>query len=63
MVTTFLISLLCAVVAAIVSGIVVGLAIGKEAIGAELAGGMGGLYGFLGGGAAALIGLTVLSFI
>lgn len=63
MASIFLIALLAGMATALVAGAVSGTIIGKEALGLEMASSMGGLYGFLGGTAASLVGLIVLTVI
>lgn len=63
MTTAFITALIAGAIAALIAGMISGTIIGKDAIGAEMAAGMGGLYGLLGGTGAALIGLIVLTLI
>ena len=63
MASIFLIALLGGIVTALVAGMISGIIIVKEALGLEMASGMGGLYGLLGGTAASLVGLLVLTVI
>lgn len=60
---TMLIALGLGTLAALLGGAASGIVIGGEALGKEMAGAMGGLYGLLSGGAAVLLGLVVLSFV
>ncbi len=48
-------------IAAIAAGALSGMRIGTEALGAQLAGYLGGLYGMIAGGAAAVIGLVIVA--
>ena len=57
---TFILALVLGVAAALGAGAVSGMRIGKDALGAELAAYMGGLYGLLSGVAAVIVGLIVL---
>ena len=57
---SFTLALVLGIAASIGAGALSGLRIGKEAIGAELAAYMGGLYGILAGTGAVVIGLIVL---
>ena len=59
-VTLFLISLLAGLLGALAFGAWSGMRIGKEALGAELAAFMGGLYGVLSGALAVIVGLIIL---
>lgn len=52
--------LLTGLVVAIFFGMISGLMIGGKAIGNEVAGGLGGIYGFIGGGGALILGLVIL---
>jgi len=61
--TPFLLALVAGAVAALIAGSVSGIIIGGEAIGREVAGAMGAIYGVLSGGAEALIGLIILNII
>lgn len=63
MTTAFFTALIAGAVAALIAGMISGIIIGKDAIGTEMAAGMGGLYGLLGGTGSALIGLIVLNLI
>ncbi len=63
MIPALLIALGAGILAALIGGMTSGLAIGREALGAEIAAGMGGLYGILSGAAAVFIGLLVLLLI
>ena len=58
-----LIALGLGALAALVGGISSGIVIGGEALGKEMAGAMGGLYGLLSGGVAVILGLLILTFI
>ena len=58
--TLFLGSLLTGLLGAMVFGALSGLRIGKEALGAELAAFMGGLYGVVSGALAVIAGLIIL---
>lgn len=61
--TTMLIALGLGAAAALAGGIASGIVIGGEALGKEVAGAMGGLYGLLSGGAATILGLIILQII
>ncbi|WP_422342824.1 hypothetical protein [Parasphingorhabdus sp.] len=63
MASIFLMALLAGIFTALVAGMISGIIIGKEALGLEMASSMGGLYGVLGGTAASLVGLLVLTVI
>lgn len=56
-------ALIAGLAAAVVGGVASGLRIGKEALGAELAAAMGGLYGIISGGAAVVATVIVLSLV
>lgn len=60
---TFILALVLGIAAALGAGAVSGMRIGKDALGAELAAYMGGLYGLLSGMAAVVVGLTILLLI
>jgi hypothetical protein len=59
----FILSLILGVAAAVAAGSVSGIRVGAEALGRELATGIGGLYGLLAGVPAVVIGLIVLALI
>ena len=60
-VTLFLASLLAGLLGAMVFGALSGLHIGREALGAELAAFMGGIYGVVSGALAVVVGLIILT--
>ena len=59
----FVLSLILGVAAAVAAGSLSGIRIGAEALGRELAMGIGGLYGLLAGVPAVIVGLIVLALI
>ncbi len=58
-----ILALIAGFAAAIGAGMLSGLRLGKEALGAELAAYMGGLYGIISGSVAVVATALVLSFI
>ena len=58
---SFILTLLLGIISALVAGAFSGIRIGKEALGAELAADMGGLYGFFSGAVAVFIGSILLA--
>ena len=61
--TTLILGLIIGFLAALGAGALSGLRIGKDALGAELAAYMGGLYGILAGSLAVVITSIILLFI
>jgi ABC-type phosphate transport system permease subunit len=59
----FILSLILGGAAAAAAGSVSGVRVGAEALGRELAAGIGGLYGLLAGIPAVVLGLIVLALI
>ena len=57
----FVLSLLLGLIVAAAAGALSGMRIGADALGAQLAAYMGGLYGLLSGTAAVLVGLVLLA--
>jgi len=55
--------LIAGVAAALIAGALSGLRIGKDALGAELAAYMGGLYGFLSGSVAVVVTTIILMIV
>jgi len=60
MIVTLILGLIAGLLASIVGGALSGLRIGKDAMGAELAVYMGGLYGILTGSLAVVVTLIIL---
>lgn len=60
---TFVFALVLGVAASLGAGSLSGIRIGKDALGAELAAFMGGLYGILAGIVAVVLGLIVLTLL
>ncbi|MBY0362108.1 MAG: hypothetical protein K2X45_09395 [Phreatobacter sp.] len=58
-----ILALVAGLATAFAAGVASGLQIGREALGAELAAYMGGLYGMISGGAAVVVTVLVLSFV
>lgn len=58
---TIILAFVAGILASLAAGAVSGLRIGKEALGAELAAYMGGLYGLLAGGAATAVTIIILA--
>ncbi len=54
---------LSSIAAALIAGALSGLRIGKDALGAELAAYMGGLYGFLSGSVAVVVTTIILMIV
>ena len=60
---TLILSLIAGIAAALIAGALSGLRIGKDALGAERAAYMGGLYGFLSGAVAVVVTTIILILI
>lgn len=59
--THFLIALLLGFAAALVGGIISGITLAGKALGNEVAGSLGGVYGLLSGATAVVLGLILLA--